>query len=211
MDGLLAFALVAGVLTLVPGVDTFLVLRSVIIGGRRTGLAAGFGVISGLIVWGTASSLGVTALLMASQRAFVVLQLLGAAYLLWLGIQALRSAWRGDNRALNLAPSMPISGTQAYRMGLTTNLLNPKVGVFYLSIFPQFLPAGGNAVFWSLGLASIHAIEGLIWLAAIAALVGTARDLLTRPRVARALETMSGIALVGFGLRIAWDVQRRWR
>ena len=114
MDELLAFALVAGVLTLVPGVDTFLVLRSAIIGGRRTGLGAGFGVISGLIVWGTASSLGVTALLMASQRAFVVLQLLGAAYLLWLGIQALRSAWRGDNRALDLAPGMSISGASPH-------------------------------------------------------------------------------------------------
>ena len=209
MDGLLAFALVAGVLTLAPGVDTLLVIRSAISGGRGAGLAAGLGVITGLMVWAVASAVGVTAILVASQRAFIVLQVLGSAYLLWLGIQALRSALRGEHTMIRLTATNGVSVRHAYRMGMTTNLLNPKVGVFYLSIFPQFLPDRGNAVLWSLGLASIHAVEGLIWLGLIAAVVGVARAMLMRPSIARALEAISGLTLVGFGARIAWDVQRR--
>jgi RhtB (resistance to homoserine/threonine) family protein len=204
-----AFAVFAAVLTVTPGLDTMLVLRTTAMAGRRTGLASVLGIALGCLVWAVAGALGVTAVLSASRVAFEVLRIAGVAYLCWLGARAL---WQARSAAA--LPSMVVSGQPrpgqaqssaptAFRTGLATNLLNPKVGVFYLSVMPQFLSAAGNPFAGSLGLGAIHVVEGLVWLSLVVLAVNRARGWLTRPTVKRRLEQLTGVAFLGFGLRLA--------
>jgi len=210
MDHVIGFAIVVGILTLVPGVDTILVLRNAVGGGSRLGVVTAAGVIAGCLTWALASGLGIAGVLAASQRAFGVLQLIGALYLLWLGGRALWGALRHTDGGIEVAADAPaITPGNAFRMGLVNNLLNPKVGVFYLSILPQFLPTDGNVMLWSMGLASIHAIEGMLWFGGIALLVGKVRTMLQHPAVSRWLNGISGVALIGFGMKILLDARRR--
>lgn len=198
----LAFAAMAALLTITPGVDTMLVLRTTVTGGRRTGHLAATGVVTGLLCWAMAGAAGLTAVLAASRIAFDVLRVAGACYLLWLGGQALWNARRKRADA-DEAPDTAISGVTAFRTGLTTNLLNPKVGVFYLSLLPQFIP-DGSPVFWtSMLFVGIHAVEALLWLALIVGVAGAARRALSRPAVKRRLQQVTGVAFIGFGVRLA--------
>ena len=219
---LAAFAVFAAVLTVTPGLDTMLVLRTAAVVGRRAGLAAVLGILLGCLVWAVASALGVTAILTASRIAFDVLRIAGALYLGWLGVRALWRARRrmegrpeaggqpdaaGGTEPAGRPPAEvgPAGAWAAFRTGLTTNLLNPKVGVFYLSVMPQFLPAGVDPLAGSLALGAVHVLEGLIWLSLVVVAVGQARGWLTRPRVRRRLEQVTGVVFLGFGLRLALD------
>ncbi|TDC63123.1 LysE family translocator [Actinomadura sp. GC306] len=194
----------AALLTITPGVDMMLVLRSTVTGGRRTGLLSSAGVVTGLMCWAMTSAVGLTALLAASRLAFDVLRVAGACYLLWLGVRAL---WTARHRTRDTAdPSdTRASGLTAFRTGLTTNLLNPKVGVFYVSLLPQFIPDGASVFWTSMLFAVIHAAESLLWLALVVGAAGAARRTLTRPAVKRRLQQLTGVAFIGFGLRLAID------
>jgi threonine/homoserine/homoserine lactone efflux protein len=207
---LLAFAIFAGLVTITPGVDTMLVVRISAASGRRAGLAAVAGIVLGCLVWAALSALGVSAMLAASRLGFEVLRAAGVAYLLWLGVRALWGTRRRTRRPATTIPetaTTPVTQTSrsAWRTGLATNLLNPKVGAFYLSVLPAFLPTGVPALAGALGLGAIHAVEGMIWLALLVALVGRARAWLTRPGVARRLEQLTGLVFVGFGVRLALE------
>src|SRR5688572_7083684 len=160
---MLAFALFAGLITITPGLDTMLVLRTTAVGGVRAGAAAAAGIQLGCLIWATASALGVTAVLAASRTAYDVLRVAGALYLLWLGVRLL---WN-RRRSTADTPVPPAGGS--FGTGLVTNLLNPKVGVFYLSVLPQFLPADADPLLGSLLLASVHVAEGILWCAGIIA------------------------------------------
>ena len=156
MNGVAAFAVFAAVLAITPGLDTMLVLRTTAVSGRAAGLAAVTGVALGCLVWAVASAAGVTAVLAASRLAFDILRWAGVAYLLLLGI---RTLWTARTSTVDEPP--PVTGwATALRTGFTTNLLNPKVGVFYLSVMPQFLPSGLNPLAGSLALGAIHIGEG---------------------------------------------------
>jgi threonine/homoserine/homoserine lactone efflux protein len=208
---LLAFAVFAAILTVTPGVDTMLVLRTTAAGGRRAGLGAVVGVALGCLVWAVAGALGITAVLAASELAFTVLRVAGVGYLCWLGAVALWQARRSEASTVEESgapapePSRP---WRAVRIGLAANLLNPKVGVFYLSVLPQFLPAGLNPLAGALSLAAIHIGEGLVWLGLVVLLVHRARGWLARPRIARRLRQLTGVAFLGFGLRLALGSDR---
>jgi threonine/homoserine/homoserine lactone efflux protein len=214
---LLAFAVFAAILTVTPGLDTLLVLRASAVGGPAAGIATALGIGSGLLIWATASAVGVTAVLAASQLAFNVLRIAGAVYLVWLGAKAL---WSLRRRATAAAPSSASvlaepgepgdrwTWWRALRTGLTTNLLNPKVGVFYLSVLPQFLPDGVHPLVGSLALALIHNLESLLWLSLLAVLVTRARGWFSRPTVRRRFEQVTGVVLVALGLRLALDGTR---
>jgi RhtB (resistance to homoserine/threonine) family protein len=209
---LAAFAVFAAVLTVTPGLDTILVLRTAAVVGRRAGLAAVLGILLGCLVWAVASALGVTAILTASRLAFDALRIAGAIYLCWLGVRALwlarrRRTARAAMTAEPASPegSGPSGAWAAFRTGLTTNLLNPKVGVFYLSVMPQFLPTGVDPLAGSLALGTIHVLEGLIWLSLVVVVVGRARGWLTRPAVKRRLEQVTGVVFLGFGMRLALE------
>jgi threonine/homoserine/homoserine lactone efflux protein len=165
---LLAFTAAAALLTITPGADTAMVLRTSTADGPRAGAAAASGICLGLLVWGVGAAFGLTALLAASALAFTALKWLGAAYLVYLGVRLLlrpRSTMApGGGVATGRA-----GGLGAFRRGLLTNLLNPKVGVFYISFLPQFIPHGVNVAAFSLLLAGVHVMLSLIWLCLLVA------------------------------------------
>jgi threonine/homoserine/homoserine lactone efflux protein len=204
LRSVLAFSVLAALLTIAPGPDFVLVVRTAIGYDRRRAIAASLGICSGLFVWAIVSAAGITALLTASTIAFTVLRLAGAGYLMWLGIDAIRHAGRDDAQA---APRFR-TPWHAFRTGVLNNVLNPKVGVFYVTVLPTFIPKGAPVLGTSLLLASIHVVQGVIWLVAVALLVEHARELLTRRRTRRRLEQATGGALVGFGVTIALDAAR---
>ncbi|MBV8684023.1 MAG: LysE family translocator [Caulobacteraceae bacterium] len=197
-QSLIAFVLAAGLITVTPGLDTALVLRAAAAEGRRSGGWAAVGVSAGCLVWGGAVALGLTALLAASTMAYTVLRWIGAAYLLYLGVGLLlrpRSALQ-----IEAAPS---AAGHPFRRGLLTNLLNPKVGIFYVSFLPQFIPTGANAPAWSFLLAAIHVALGLAWFALLIGAIDRARRWLARSGVVKTLDRITGCVFVGFGLNLA--------
>lgn len=198
----LTFSVVALALTLTPGLDTALVLRSALTRGRRDAAATGAGIVSGLFVWGAAAAVGVSALLTASQVAYDVLRFAGAAYLVWFGLRLLVRAARrtpGEEPA-GVADSSP---WRAARQGLATNLLNPKVGVFYVALLPQFLPSGSNPLAAGLLLAGVHALITVVWFALLIALAAALARWLRRPATVRAIDGVTGTTLIGFGVKLA--------
>jgi threonine/homoserine/homoserine lactone efflux protein len=196
------FALVALALTLTPGLDSALVLRSALTKGRREAVATGAGIIAGLFVWGAAAAVGVSALLTASRLAYDVLRFAGAAYLVWFGLRLLVRAVRGT---VDGAPGgvVQASAWRAARQGLTTNLLNPKVGVFYVALLPQFIPPHDNPLAVGLLLAGEHGLITVVWFAVLIVLASVLGRWLRRPATVRVIDGVTGTALLGFGLKLA--------
>lgn len=199
-----SFAAVAGLLTIIPGLDTAMVLRSAARNGRKHGFATAFGVTNGALIWGAGAALGVSALLTASTTAYTTLRVAGAAYMLWLGLRLLVRALRGDGH-LAVDPATPPANSSLVRSwsrGLFTNLLNPKIGAFYIAVLPQFIPAHDSHLAVGLLLASVHDTEGMIWFTAIILGVGSVRTLLERKGVRRAIDGVTGTTLIGFGVKL---------
>jgi threonine/homoserine/homoserine lactone efflux protein len=196
------FAVVALALTLTPGLDSALVLRSALTKGRREAAATGAGIIAGLFVWGAAAAVGVSALLTASRLAYDVLRFAGAAYLVWFGLRLLVRAVRGpvDGPPDGLVQASP---WRAARQGLTTNLLNPKVGVFYVALLPQFIPPHDNPLAVGLLLAGEHGLITVVWFAVLIGLASVLGRWLRRPSTVQAIDGVTGTALLGFGLELA--------
>ena len=196
---LLTFLAVAALPTITPGADMALVARHALARGRRAAFACTLGVCSGLTIHALASSVGLSAVLAQSARAYTVVKLVGAGYLVYLGVRALL-----DSRA-SARPAEPPAGRAAFRQGLLSNVLNPKVALFYLTFLPQFVGPGDPVLAKSLALASVHVLMGIVWLTAYAWLLARARETLGRPRLRRAVERVTGAVLIGLGLRLAWD------
>jgi RhtB (resistance to homoserine/threonine) family protein len=197
----LAFTGIAAIVTLTPGADTMLVVRSALVRGRRAGLLTVLGIGSGLFIHATLSALGLSVVLVRSARAFEVVKLAGALYLVFLGVQALRTAARGAPVAER--PADPAVAHRAYVEGLLTNILNPKVAIFYLAFLPQFIGPDDPVLAKSILLASIHFVEGLVWLSLVTLFVARLRPVLTQPRVQRALESVTGLVFIAFGVKLA--------
>ncbi len=199
------FAVVVALLTITPGVDTALVLRSAAVAGRARAWGAVVGIGCGVLAWGVLTAVGVSALLVASQVAYTVVRLAGAAYLVYLGLRLLWSAFRGHAGTLAVFTGVTDTFGAGWRQGLATNLLNPKVGAFYLAILPQFIPADAPHLTWGLSLAAVHVAEGTVWLGAGLLLARSLRVWLERPRVVRGIDAVVGTVIAGFGLRLALD------
>jgi threonine/homoserine/homoserine lactone efflux protein len=205
MEQLPAFLGVALLLIVTPGQDTALTIRNTLAGGRRAGVVTALGVAGGQAVWTVATCAGVAALLVASEPVFTALRLVGAAYLAYLGLQALAAAVRRDRTQLPASgrrptPASELAARAAFRQGLLSNLGNPKMAVFFTSLLPQF------AGLLALGLAFCGLT--LAWLAGYALAVDRAGDLLRRPPVRRTLDAVTGAVLVALGLRLATDPRR---
>ena len=210
---LLAFAAAAGLLTVTPGLDTALVLRTAAVEGPRRAMLAASGICFGLLTWGLAASLGLGALLAVSHAAYSILRIVGACYLIYLGVRMFfRRAPSLSLEASELPEKKkPGSDNDHYAWfvrGYLTNLLNPKVGVFYVTFLPQFVPAGVPVVSFSMLLAAIHATEGILWLLAITHATRLFSTWFQRPRVTRSLDRVTGTVLTGFGLEIILDRHR---
>jgi threonine/homoserine/homoserine lactone efflux protein len=201
-ESLAAFVVVAAVVICTPGQDTALTIRNTLAGGRRSGVVTAVGVALGQSVWTLAASLGVVALLSASEPAFRALRLAGAAYLVYLGAQTLLAAVRQRGSALSAPAATGTSAGRALRQGLLSNLGNPKMAVFFASLLPQFAPDGRGAFAALLGLGLLFCTMTLLWLTLYAAAVARLRRLLAGP-ARRALDALTGAVLVLFGLRLA--------
>jgi threonine/homoserine/homoserine lactone efflux protein len=200
-----AFLAISVLLAVTPGPDTALLTRNALIGGRRAGAFTILGVALGLVVWTVAASIGVAALLRASEPAFVALKLVGAAYLVFLGGQALWGALRGTGRRI-LLPSARTNAMRAplaFRQGLVCNLGNPKIAIFFSSFLPQFARGDHPPFTALLVLALSFSAIGLSWLTLYNLVIARAGDFLRRPAVRRVVEGITGTVLVGFGIRLA--------
>jgi threonine/homoserine/homoserine lactone efflux protein len=217
----LSFALVAGLLTVIPGLDTALVLRTAVADGRRAAFAAASGIGTSSLVWGVAAATGASALLTASRSAYLALRVVGAIYLIWFGAKLLHDALSGKAAPGDTAE--PVTGDsdgdrggevsvgrartsaagRSWVRGVSTNLLNPKVGVFYVAMIPQFIPAGAPHLAMGIGLALVHDAEGMCWFTALILVAHSARRVFARARFRRVMDAVTGCVLLGFGARLA--------
>jgi threonine/homoserine/homoserine lactone efflux protein len=201
-----AFVGVSIVVITTPGPDTAITIRNTLFGGRSGGIFTALGVSCGLTVWAFATSAGIVALLVASEPLFLALKYAGAAYLVFLGIQALREAiWPSSQKdgAAPMDKPMRLTAPAAFRQGLISDLGNPKIAVFFASLLPQFVPAGAASFSTLLLLGVTFAAMTFIWLAFYAAVIAKAGDFLRRPAVRRTLEGVTGTLLIGLGIRLA--------
>jgi threonine/homoserine/homoserine lactone efflux protein len=203
LETLVAFLAVSAVVICTPGQDTALTIRNTLAGSREAGVATAAGVALGQAVWSVAASAGVVAILSASEPAFRALKLLGAAYLVYLGAHALLSALRDRGEGLRSeGEHVGLARGKALRQGLVSNLGNPKMAVFFASLLPQFAPGGAFAPLLALGLCFCVLTFG--WLTLYAVAVERLRRLLAGP-ARRALDALTGVALVVLGVRLAAD------
>ncbi|MGW1895141.1 LysE family translocator [Streptomyces sp. NPDC002004] len=212
MDALWTFSLMVGLLTVTPGLDTALVLRTAALGHRRRAWGVVLGIQSGTLVWGVLTSLGVTGLLTASHLAYETLRWVGAAYLMWMGVRLL---WAARRHRVDGHPTTTGSVTEAapgtadesllggWRQGLATNLLNPKMGAFYVAVLPQFIPAGASPLTAGVLLTGVHILLAVIWARALITMAHVLRDLLQRPSARRCLDRITGTVIAAFGVRLA--------
>ncbi len=203
-----AFTIVAAAMTMVPGTDTMLVVRNVLRGGRRDGYYTVTGICSGLYVHALLSALGISVILMYSVTAFTSMKIAGAGYLVWLGLNSLRSSARGNSPpAADAVARARVTPARCYREGFLTNVLNPKVVVFYLALLPQFIRPADPVLLKSLLLATIHFAEGILWLGFVAYLVDRSRRFFTKQNMRRWLDAICGTLLIGLGVRLAMERQ----
>jgi threonine/homoserine/homoserine lactone efflux protein len=205
LTDVVSFAAVAGLLTIIPGLDTAMVLRSAVSHGRRHGFATALGINSGALVWGAGAAVGVSALLTASTVAYTVVRIAGAIYMIWLGSQLLLTAIRDrhDDQPLTHQPPTVAPGIlRSWSRGLMTNLLNPKIGAFYVAVLPQFIPAHASHLAVGLLLALVHDLEGITWFTVIILSAHSVRTLLRRRSARRAVDGITGATLIGFGVKL---------
>ncbi|MDN4633607.1 LysE family translocator [Sphingomonas sp. PsM26] len=198
---LLAFCAAAMLLTITPGLDTAMVLRSAVAGGPRQAILTAIGIAGGCLAWGTAVAFGLGVVLTASTLAYTIVKWAGAAYLLWLGAKLLLHP---RDVADDAVPTVVAVGDgEALRRGFLTNLLNPKIGVFYVTFLPQFVPAGYDVALFSFALACIHVVLGTAWFALLIAVTAPLNRQLRKPKVVRTLDRMTGGIFVAFGVKLA--------
>ena len=200
-DRLLAFIGIVIAVVVIPGPDMALVARNVVRHGRSAGFATSVGICTGILGWAIAAALGVSTLLATSATAFTLLKLAGAAYLIYLGIATLRARDTispGDGAGRSRLP-----WRQAWLQGLLSALLNPKLGVFFLTLLPQFVAPGDPPAVRALQLAVVFDLIGLAWLLLYSAMLGAAGAALNRPGPRRFMRWLTGTILVGLGVRVA--------
>ncbi|MDZ5431679.1 LysE family translocator [Pseudomonas fluorescens] len=198
-DNLLAFTLAATLLTLTPGLDTALVLRTATVEGKQQAFRAALGINAGCLLWGAAVAFGLGALIAVSELAYSLLKYCGAAYLAWLGLNML------------LRPRSSLSPLEAdgtpkanwFLKGMMGNVLNPKIGIFYVSFLPQFIPQGHNLIAWTFGLVSIHVVLGLMWSSTLIGATQPLAGVLRRGKVITWMDRTTGLVFVLFAARLA--------
>jgi threonine/homoserine/homoserine lactone efflux protein len=203
--GYWTFLVFAGLLILIPGPDFAVVVRNTLAGGRGRGVWSAVGVASSNAVQGTAAATGLGAVVLRVEPLFQAIRWAGIAYLTFLAAQALRSAVRGRYPALDGGgPADRAAAWTGWRQGFLSNITNPKVLVFYLAVLPQFL-APGTGLPVLVGYALSHAVLGVLYSVGLVLLLGRARRVLSRRSVRRSLDGLTGVALLGFGARLATE------
>lgn len=209
VEALIAFTLAAALVTATPGLDSALVLRTAAVEGGRRAFLAGIGIAAGCLAWGIVVAFGLGALLAASEVAYTTLRWAGAAYLIYLGGRMVLRARSGlGESGLDESLRSDASPGGWLVRGFVTNILNPKIGVFYVTFLPQFVPTGADVLTFTVLLAAIHALEGIVWFATLIAATQPLAATLRRPSVVRALDRLTGGVLIAFGLKLVLDPNR---
>lgn len=205
LSAILAFALVAGLLTLTPGPNGLLVARTVPTSGKAAGVATVLGIAAAFYLHGALSILGLSVILLHSATLFLVLKIAGAVYLCWIGVKALWDAWRmGTASAASVTPARRRRTlTMAAAEGFLTNVLNPKVALFYLAAFPQFLPAGSDSAWGALGLVVLHSVITTAWLSCLVVFFGRLTAATGSAWFKRWIQAVTGAVFVAFGVQLA--------
>ncbi|GAA0919061.1 LysE family translocator [Nonomuraea longicatena] len=200
---LMAFIGGCVLVAMVPGVSTAIILRQTIRAGRGSGFAATLGNETGILLWALAAAFGLTALLLASQVAYDVMRVVGAVVLVVMGAQAL---WQARGKRAETEEPVAVDGWhRAYLAGLGTCMANPKAAVFAMSFLPQFVPPGQNVPVMLVALALIWVAVDLVWFSLVIWTVSRAKAFLARPGVRRRLEQVSGVVLIGLGVKLATE------
>jgi len=199
MDALLAFSFAALLLTLTPGLDTALVLRTATVEGRKQAVHAALGISTGCLVWGAAVAFGLGALIAVSELAYDILKYCGALYLSWLGINMLLR----PRKQLALADNTAKKGSNWFLKGVLGNALNPKIGIFYVSFLPQFIPQGHSPVLWTFILVGIHIAIGTSWSMALISATRPLATILRKEKVIRWMDRTTGAIFLAFAARLA--------
>jgi RhtB (resistance to homoserine/threonine) family protein len=203
---LVVFVGVSAVVILLPGPDTAVVTKNILVSGRRAGLGTSIGVCTGLSVWTLAAALGVASVLRASEAAFTALKLVGAAYLVWLGVQAFRAARHAAGPSAVDEQRTTVAGSRrGFRQGLLSNLANPKIAVFFTSLLPQFVDPGRSVLLPFLMLGLIFVLMTFAWLCTYSLLAARAAAALQRPRVKATLDRITGTILIAVGIRLVLE------
>ncbi|WP_210528596.1 LysE family translocator [Rubellimicrobium arenae] len=207
LEPIATFTVAATILTVTPGLDMALVLRTAASEGPARAMLAGIGVVAGLFGWGLIAAVGLGALLAASELAYHILRWVGAAYLSYLGVRLLLAPRHGVPLA-EATPKAAGSGRRWLARGFLTNILNPKVGVFYVSFVPQFIPAGANVPGMTVLLTAIHAGLSVIWFALLILATRPIGRLLRQGAVVAWLDRVTGVIFIVFAARLALSAQR---
>ncbi len=204
--GLLAFLGVAVLVIVTPGPDTALTVRNALLGGWRAGVATAAGVVTGQAIWAFGTSIGIVGLLATSEPVFVAVKLVGAGYLMFLGVQSIRAALvhaprtePPDGRVQRRA----LPPCRAFRQGVVNDLGNPKMAAFFTSLLPQFVPSRDVSFAMPMALGLLFCAMTLVWLMLYASTVARIGEVLRRPAIRRALEGVTGAVLIGLGIRLA--------
>ncbi|MBF8642869.1 MULTISPECIES: LysE family translocator [Pseudomonas] len=199
IDNVVAFTLAATLLTLTPGLDTALVLRTAAVEGRAQAIRAALGINAGCLIWGTAVAFGLGALIAVSELAYDVLKYCGAAYLCWLGLNMMVR----PRNSMVANDTTRVQNTNWFLKGMLGNVLNPKVGIFYVSFLPQFIPQGHSLILWTFGLVSIHVVIGFIWSMALIGATRPLAQILRREKVIQWMDRLTGGVFLLFAARLA--------
>jgi threonine/homoserine/homoserine lactone efflux protein len=206
---LVSFTLASVLIVLLPGPDSLVVVRGLVRHGRRGGALTAAGVLCGLVVWVAATALGLSALLQASEVGYEILKIAGACYLVWIGVRSLLSIRRSTAEVAvegdgPMAPA-PLLGGSGFVAGFVTDLLNPKVGVFFVSFLPGFVPAGYPVGWTTFALGTWYAVLTAVYFLGLIAVSGTVSGWMRSPRIRRRLDAVTGMVLLGFGVRLATE------
>ncbi|EHY9845125.1 LysE family translocator [Vibrio cholerae] len=198
-----AFLIAITILTLTPGLDTALVIRNTSRAGFADGCTTSLGICFGLFVHATFSAIGISAILAQSAELFQIVKMIGAAYLIWLGISSLRSLMKtGQGIEVASLAHAQFRLTRSLREGFLSNVLNPKTAVFYLAFLPQFINPDYSPLAQSLLMALIHFAIAMVWQCGLAGALSSAKNLLKNASFMRWMEGTTGVVLVALGIKL---------
>jgi threonine/homoserine/homoserine lactone efflux protein len=193
-------------LTITPGVDTMLVIRNSARGGWWDGAVSSFGICSGLFMHAVVSAVGISVILMQTAWAFNSLKLMGACYLIWLGISNWKNVLQKKQLLIkdNLSTgNTGFNGMRSFREGFLSNILNPKTAIFYMAFLPQFINPSKSALVQSLILAGLHFIIAMIWQCFLAISINKAKNWLQKPTINRIFGSLTGSVMIFLGFTLA--------
>lgn len=206
MTSVTLFLIACILLIILPGPDTAIVTKNTIVSGKKAGFQTMIGSCSGLLIHTIAAVAGLSALIVKSAVAFTIIKYVGAVYLCYLGVRTLMQM--RAKKVTNEEELVEAKGNSSFKQGFITNITNPKVAVFFLTFLPQFLAPDANVFLAFLAMGLIYIALTFVWFFLYVYLLNTIRDFMKRPATQAVVEGLTGIVLIGFGIKLAFEKQQ---